>query len=91
MRRARIAAALPLLACGALVLSACSDDPPAPKPVETEVPDELKGSAPVAADLTDFDRFLEDKLMRVPGIRSMRSSFALRTMVRRQVLPVARA
>ncbi len=42
----------------------------------------------VAADLTDFDRFLEDKLMRVPGIRSMRSSFALRTMVRRQVLPV---
>ena len=45
----------------------------------------------VAADLTDFDRFLEDKLMRVPGIRSMRSSFALRTMVRRQVLPVARA
>ena len=42
----------------------------------------------VAADLADFDRFLEDKLMRVPGIRSMRSSFALRTMVRRQVLPV---
>ncbi len=42
----------------------------------------------VAADLTDFDRFLEDKLMRVPGIRSTRSSFALRTMVRRQVLPV---
>ena len=42
----------------------------------------------VAADLGDFDRFLEDKLMRVPGIRSMRSSFALRTMVRRQVLPV---
>lgn len=43
----------------------------------------------VAADLGDFDRFLEDKLMRVPGIRSMRSSFALRTMVRRQVLPVS--
>ncbi len=43
----------------------------------------------VAADLTDFDRFLEDKLMRVPGIRSMRSSFALRTMVRRRVLPVS--
>lgn len=42
----------------------------------------------VAADLTDFDRFLEEKLMRVPGIRSTRSSFALRTMVRRQVLPV---
>lgn len=42
----------------------------------------------VAADLGDFDRFLEEKLMRVPGIRSTRSSFALRTMVRRQVLPV---
>lgn len=43
----------------------------------------------VAADLADFDRFLEEKLMRVPGIRSTRSSFALRTMVRRQVLPVS--
>lgn len=42
----------------------------------------------VAADLADFDRFLEEKLMRVPGIRSTRSSFALRTMVRRTVLPV---
>ncbi|SPH18617.1 Leucine-responsive regulatory protein [Defluviimonas aquaemixtae] len=42
----------------------------------------------VAADLTDFDRFLEEKLMRVPGIRSTRSSFALRAMVKRQVLPV---
>lgn len=43
----------------------------------------------VAADLSDFDRFLEEKLMRVPGIRSTRSSFALRTMVRRTVLPVS--
>lgn len=42
----------------------------------------------VAADLADFDRFLEEKLMRLPGIRSTRSSFALRTMVRRTVLPV---
>lgn len=42
----------------------------------------------VAADLADFDRFLEERLMRVPGIRSTRSSFALRTMVKRQVLPV---
>jgi Lrp/AsnC family leucine-responsive transcriptional regulator len=41
----------------------------------------------VAADLTAFDRFLEERLMRVPGIRTMRSSFTLRTMVRRQVLP----
>ncbi|PPB82212.1 Lrp/AsnC family leucine-responsive transcriptional regulator [Albidovulum inexpectatum] len=43
----------------------------------------------VAADLSDFDRFLEERLMRVPGIRSLRSSFALRTMVRRHVLPVS--
>lgn len=41
----------------------------------------------VAADLAAFDRFLEDGLMQVPGIRNMRSSFALRTMIRRDVLP----
>jgi Lrp/AsnC family leucine-responsive transcriptional regulator len=41
----------------------------------------------VAADLKDFDRFLEDGLMQTPGIRSMRSSFALRTMIRRDALP----
>ena len=43
----------------------------------------------IAADLADFDRFLEDRLMRVPGIRSLRSSFALRSMVARAALPVA--
>ncbi len=41
----------------------------------------------VAADLAHFDRFLEDRLMQVPGIRNMRSNFALRTMVRREVVP----
>ncbi|MGB8624480.1 MAG: Lrp/AsnC family transcriptional regulator [Paracoccaceae bacterium] len=41
----------------------------------------------VAEDLTAFDRFLEDRLMRVPGIRAMRSSFTLRTLVRRDALP----
>lgn len=41
----------------------------------------------VAADLSAFDRFLEEGLMQVPNIRSMRSSFALRTMIRRDVLP----
>ncbi|WP_282158465.1 Lrp/AsnC family transcriptional regulator [Shimia thalassica] len=41
----------------------------------------------VVADLNAFDRFLENRLMRVPGIRNMRSNFALRTMVRRDVLP----
>ena len=41
----------------------------------------------VAADLAAFDRFLEDGLMRISGIRSLRSSFALRTMIRRNALP----
>ncbi len=41
----------------------------------------------VAADLAAFDRFLEEGLMQVPGIRTMRSSFALRTMIRRDALP----
>ena len=43
----------------------------------------------VARDLTDFDSFLEHRLMRVPGIRTMRSSFTLRTMIQRQALPIA--
>lgn len=43
----------------------------------------------VAQDLTDFDRFLEQRLMRVSGIRNTRSSFTLRTMIERQALPVA--
>ncbi|ATG43840.1 Lrp/AsnC family transcriptional regulator [Phaeobacter sp. LSS9] len=42
----------------------------------------------VAQDLTDFDRFLEHRLMRVPGIRNTRSSFTLRTMICRNVLPL---
>lgn len=41
----------------------------------------------VAADLAGFDRFLEEGLMQISGIRSMRSSFALRTMIRRDALP----
>ncbi|OED48743.1 Lrp/AsnC family transcriptional regulator [Leisingera sp. S232] len=41
----------------------------------------------VAEDLPDFDRFLEGQLMRVPGIRNTRSSFTLRTMIRRDALP----
>lgn len=41
----------------------------------------------VAADLAAFDAFLENRLMRVPGIRNMRSNFALRTMIRREALP----
>jgi DNA-binding Lrp family transcriptional regulator len=41
----------------------------------------------VAQDLTDFDRFLEARLMRVAGIRNTRSSFTLRTMIARHSLP----
>ena len=41
----------------------------------------------VAADLAALDRFLEDGLMQMPGIRAMRTSFALRTMIRRAALP----
>ncbi|SCZ63076.1 Winged helix-turn-helix DNA-binding [Epibacterium ulvae] len=41
----------------------------------------------VAKDLKDFDSFLEEQLMRVPGIRNTRSSFTLRTMIRRDRLP----
>jgi Lrp/AsnC family leucine-responsive transcriptional regulator len=41
----------------------------------------------VAQDLTDFDRFLEARLMRVSGIRNTRSSFTLRTMIARNSLP----
>jgi Lrp/AsnC family transcriptional regulator, leucine-responsive regulatory protein len=39
------------------------------------------------SDLTAFDAFLEDSLLRVEGIRSTRSSFSLRTMVAREVVP----
>ncbi|GAA6197541.1 MULTISPECIES: Lrp/AsnC family transcriptional regulator [Pseudophaeobacter] len=41
----------------------------------------------VAQDLNDFDRFLEERLMRVSGIRNTRSSFTLRTMIARTALP----
>lgn len=41
----------------------------------------------VARDLTAFDAFLENRLMQIPGIRNLRSNFALRAMVKRDVLP----
>lgn len=41
----------------------------------------------VAADLDAFDAFLEHRLMKVDGVRNMRSNFALRALVRRDVLP----
>lgn len=42
----------------------------------------------VAADLNAFDAFLEHRLMQIPGIRNLRSNFALRAMVRRETLPL---
>jgi Lrp/AsnC family transcriptional regulator, leucine-responsive regulatory protein len=42
----------------------------------------------VAADLASFDEFLEYRLMQIPGIRNLRSNFALRTMVKRDALPL---
>jgi Lrp/AsnC family leucine-responsive transcriptional regulator len=41
----------------------------------------------VAADLAAFDRFLENRLMQIPGIRNLRSNFALRTIMKRNELP----
>lgn len=41
----------------------------------------------VAPDLHSFERFLQSKLMKVPGIRQIRSRFALRKMVSRTSLP----
>ncbi len=42
----------------------------------------------VAKDLNAFDAFLENRLMQIPGIRNLRSNFALRTMVKREALPL---
>lgn len=42
----------------------------------------------VAQDLNAFDSFLENRLMKIPGIRNLRSNFALRTMLKRDTLPL---
>ena len=42
----------------------------------------------LARDLAGFDRFLEESLLQVPGIRATRTSFSLRPMVVRTGLPV---
>jgi len=41
----------------------------------------------VAADLASYEQFLQEKLTRVPGIRMIRSRFALRRLVNRSRLP----
>lgn len=38
---------VPAILCSLLVLSACNDAPPAPEAVQTDVPKELQGTAPV--------------------------------------------
>jgi Lrp/AsnC family transcriptional regulator, leucine-responsive regulatory protein len=42
----------------------------------------------VAADLTSYQEFLMDKLTRVDGVASIKSSFALRRIAYRTALPV---
>ena len=42
----------------------------------------------LARDLSGFDRFLEESLLQVPGIRATRTSFSLRPMVVRNGLPL---
>jgi DNA-binding Lrp family transcriptional regulator len=42
----------------------------------------------VAADLAAYERFLMDRLTRVPGVSSIRSSFALKQVVYTTALPV---
>lgn len=42
----------------------------------------------VAADLTAFERFLINHLTRIPGVSSIRSSFALKQVAYRTALPI---
>lgn len=43
----------------------------------------------VTSDLAAYERFLLDKLTRVPGVASIKSSFALKQVAYRTALPVA--
>jgi len=42
----------------------------------------------VAADLAAYERFLLDHLTRVPGVSSIKSSFALKQVVYKTALPI---
>jgi DNA-binding Lrp family transcriptional regulator len=42
----------------------------------------------VAADLGAYERFLMDRLTRIPGIASIKSSFSLKPIVHRTALPM---
>ncbi|NQV84659.1 MAG: Lrp/AsnC family transcriptional regulator [Rhodospirillales bacterium] len=43
----------------------------------------------VASDLSDYERFLLDHLTRIPGVASIKSSFALKQVAYRTALPIA--
>jgi len=43
----------------------------------------------VARDIAHYERFLKDKLSRVPGIANLDTSFALNTIVQRTRLPLS--
>jgi DNA-binding Lrp family transcriptional regulator len=43
----------------------------------------------VAQDLTAYERFLMDHLTRIPGVNSIKSSFALKQVAYRTALPIA--
>ncbi len=43
----------------------------------------------VARDLTAYERFLMDHLTRIPGVSSIKSSFALKQVAYRTALPIA--
>lgn len=43
----------------------------------------------VVADLTAYERFLKDHLTRIPGVSSIKSSFALNQVKYRTALPLA--
>ena len=42
----------------------------------------------VVSDLAAYERFLKDHLTRIPGVRSIQSSFALKQVVYRTALPL---
>ncbi len=42
----------------------------------------------VTADLSQYERFLMDKLTRLPGVASIKSAFSLKQVVYRTALPV---
>ena len=43
----------------------------------------------VTSDLADYERFLLEHLTRIPGVASIKSSFALKQVAYRTALPIA--